>query len=392
MKQITIGLFGFGVVGEGIYKLLEQAPQLNTRVKKVCIKDPSKERNAPSNLFTTNENDILNDPEINVVVELITEADAALNIINRAFENGKHVVSANKKVIAENLLDLINKAAEKQVSFLYEASSCASIPIIRNLEEYFDNDWLRGFYGIVNGSTNFILTQINNEGLSYPKALQLAAENGFAEADPSLDVEGFDAAYKLSILTYHAFGVAVNPYDVFRIGITKILPEDAIYAKQNESRIKLVAAAIGDDKKDLLVCPAIVPRTESIANTNNEYNAVTVQSAFATEQLFYGKGAGRFPTASAVLSDISALSYNYRYGYKKAKRQETISLQANQKFKWFVSSKNKSDIENLNVDSIQSYYTKSYAYRIFESSIEEIKQLHQNNSELSILLVWETQS
>lgn len=392
MKQITIGLFGFGVVGEGIYKLLEQAPQLNTRVKKVCIKDPSKERNAPSNLFTTNENDILNDPEINVVVELITEADAALNIINRAFENGKHVVSANKKVIAENLLDLINKAAEKQVSFLYEASSCASIPIIRNLEEYFDNDWLRGFYGIVNGSTNFILTQINNEGLSYPKALQLAAENGFAEADPSLDVEGFDAAYKLSILTYHAFGVAVNPYDVFRIGITKILPEDAIYAKQNESRIKLVAAAIGDDKKDLLVCPAIVPRTESIANTNNEYNAVTVQSAFATEQLFYGKGAGRFPTASAVLSDISALSYNYRYGYKKAKRQETISLQANQKFKWFVSSKNKSDIENLNVDSIQSYYTKGYAYRIFESSIEEIKQLHQNNSELSILLVWETQS
>src|SRR6059058_303810 len=189
-KKLTIGLFGFGVVGEGIYQVLQETPSLNAVIKKVCIKHPEKKRNADASLFTTNYNDILNDPEINLVVELIDDADEAYKIVTTAFRNKKSVVSANKKMIAEHLAELIFLQHEHEVSFLYEAAVCGSIPIIRNLEEYYDNDLLQSICSIVNGSTNFILTKIINEGLSYKEALQNAQQLGFAESNPSLDVEG----------------------------------------------------------------------------------------------------------------------------------------------------------------------------------------------------------
>ena len=214
MQKLNIGLFGFGVVGEGIYRILEAKPQLNAQIKKIVIKDIDKLRNAPSELFSTDANDILNDDEINVVVELISDSDAAYQIVTTALKKGKQVVSANKKMISIHHQELIDLQKANDVAFLYEASVCGSVPIIRNLEEYFDNDLLHYVSGIVNGTTNFILTKMGNEGESYQDALKVAQESGFAEADPTADVEGFDATYKLTIIILHAFGVKIEADDV----------------------------------------------------------------------------------------------------------------------------------------------------------------------------------
>ena len=183
-KVLQIGLFGFGVVGEGIYKVLQQTPSLQANIKKVCIKHADKERNAPSDLFTTEYTALLNDQEIDLIVELIDDANEAYKIVSTALRNKKSVVSANKKMIAEHLQELIALQNENGVSFLYEAAVCGSIPIIRNLEEYYDNDLLQSICGIVNGSTNYILTKIIEEGLTYQEALLKAQQLGFAERNP----------------------------------------------------------------------------------------------------------------------------------------------------------------------------------------------------------------
>ncbi|MGB2138649.1 MAG: homoserine dehydrogenase [Flavobacteriales bacterium] len=240
MKKLSIGLFGFGVVGEGIYKVL-QKKSLNIEVKKIVIKDPSKKRNARTELFSTDKNDILNDDSIDLVVELIDDDKAALEIICQSFEKGKSVISANKKMIAENHKFLIEKSQENKVSFLYEAAVCGSVPIIRNLEEYFDNDLLKSIKGIVNGSTNFIISKMTNDNATYHNVLEIAQKNGFAESNPTLDVEGIDAKYKLSIITLHALGKRVKPEDIVCKGITSLHPFDFQYANEKNRVIKLIA-------------------------------------------------------------------------------------------------------------------------------------------------------
>src|SRR3954468_14354960 len=197
-KELTIGLFGFGVVGEGLYKVLHQTPSLKARIKKICIKHPGKKRNAPEELFTTDKSVLLNDEEINVIVEVINESEPAFEIVSTALLNGKHVVSASKKMIAEHLPKLLALQKQTGKSFLCEAAACASIPVIRNLEEYYDNDLLHSLKAIVNGSTNFILTKMFDEGLDFKQALILAQQLGFAESNPKLDVEGYDAVNKWS--------------------------------------------------------------------------------------------------------------------------------------------------------------------------------------------------
>src|SRR5688572_7013848 len=337
-KKLTIGLFGFGVVGEGIYQVLLQTPSLQASIKKVCIKHPEKKRNAPLSLFTTEYNDILNDPEINLVVELIDDADEAYKIVTTAFRNKKSVVSANKKMIAEHLAELIYLQNENDVSFLYEAAVCGSIPIIRNLEEYYDNDLLQSICGIVNGSTNYILTKIN-EGLNYKEALQKAQQLGFAESNPSLDVEGIDATNKLTILLAHAYGIIAEPKDLIHIGITRLHETDALYAKEKHLQVKLTAQAckMADGKVAAFVLPQFIKEDSQLFHVKNEYNGVVIESKLADKQFLYGKGAGRFPTSSAVISDISALSYDYRYEFKKLSRDEKYFLSNNYFLKVFVS-------------------------------------------------------
>ncbi|HWB28621.1 MAG TPA: homoserine dehydrogenase [Chitinophagaceae bacterium] len=318
-KALTIGLFGFGVVGEGLYKVLQQTPSLKARIKKVCIKHPNKKRNAPDELFTTEKDALLFDRDINVIVEVIDDADAAFHIVSTALRNGKAVVSASKKMIAEHLPEILAMQQETGLPFLCEAAACASIPVIRNLEEYYDNDLLHGIRAIVNGSTNFILTKIFEDKLPYSEALLLAQQLGFAESNPKLDVEGYDAVNKWTFLLTHAYGIVETPGNILFTGIQNIQLSDANVAKEKGYDIKLVAQAqkLQSGKVAAFVLPQFVTKDDHLSFVRNEYNGVVIESGFADKQFFYGKGAGSFPTASAVLSDISALRYDYHYEYKK---------------------------------------------------------------------------
>ena len=364
MKKLTIGLFGFGVVGEGIYKVLSEKPQLNTNIQKIVIKHPDKQRNAPSELFSTEAEDILKDPEIGIVVELIDDADAAFEIVKTALNEGKSVVSANKKMIAEHHLELIELQRKNQVSFLYEAAVCGSVPILRNLEEYYDNDLLNYIQGIVNGSTNYILTKMKSENASYENALKSAQENGFAESNPALDVEGTDAVNKLSIIILHAFGRLVSPNDILKKGITALKNEDFTYAAEKGLTIKLIAGCALDESGNLIpiVVPTFIEKSKTLGLVNNEYNGVLIGSALADEQFLYGKGAGRYPTSSAVLSDISALRYDYKYELRKGiKNGFHGEYFAEQKF--YIGYKpeqklNKEIFQNIE----ESYQSKEYEY------------------------------
>jgi homoserine dehydrogenase len=338
-KPLILGLFGFGVVGEGLYKVLQKTTSLNTRIKKVCIKHPEKKRDAPEELFTTQADELLNDPEINVIVEMIDDADAAYQIVTTALTNKKQVVSASKKMIGEHLQALIDMQQAHGTSFLYEAAACASIPVIRNLEEYYDNDLLAAFQAVVNGSTNYILTKMFEEGLEYYEALLQAQQLGFAESNPALDVEGVDAINKLVILLVHAYGIVALPNNLLYTGIQNINAADAKTAAEKGLQIRLVAQArkTAGNKIAAFVLPQFVRKDNPLYNVRNEYNGVVIKSSFSDEQFFYGKGAGSFPTASAVLSDISALRYEYKYEYKKRFHYQPPQLTNDYYLKVYVS-------------------------------------------------------
>jgi len=377
--KIVIGLFGFGVVGEGLYKVLEQTPGMNAQIKKVCIKHPEKTRVAPAELFTTDSSVLLHDKDINVIVELIDDADAAYSIVTTALRNKKAVVSANKKMIAEHIAELIALQQKYDVPFLYEAACCASIPVIRNLEEYYDNDLLQGISGIVNGSTNYILTKVSDEQKGFDEALQEAQAKGFAESDPSLDVNGIDAVNKLSILLVHAYGIITEPSAIVHTGIQNLHEQDAIYAKEKGYEIKLVAQArkLQDGKIAAFVIPQFVAANSQLSTVKNEYNGVIIESSLADKQFFYGKGAGGFPTASAVLSDLSALRYNYRYEYKKLHYQ-TPSEPANDFYlKACISCKGLLQVPHERFDQVLEW--SSNEHRCHISGIIHFSELQESN-------------
>lgn len=315
---MKIGLFGFGCVGQGLWKVLHETRGVKAEIGRICIKNPGKLRPLPAHYFTTDPDDILNDPEIDIVVELIDDADAAFRLVSAALERGKSVVTANKKMIAHHLPELHALQQKTGASLLYEGACCASIPIIRNLEEYYDNDLLTSVEGIFNGTTNYILSKVFEENKTFDEALKLAQENGFAESDPRLDLEGFDPKYKLCILLLHAFGVFVEPESVFHFGIHRLNAFDAEFARRRGGSLKLVARCYRQgDQVGAYCIPRFVPGNHRYASVRNEYNAVTLESAFSEQQVFVGKGAGDKPTGCAVLSDISALRYQYKYEYRK---------------------------------------------------------------------------
>lgn len=360
-KQLTIGLFGFGVVGEGLYRVLQQTPSLKATLKKVVIKNPGKKRNAPLELFTTDRDVVLNDPEINVVVEVIDDSEAAFQIVSTALSNGKAVVSASKKMIAEHLPELLALQQQTGQPFLYESAACASIPVIRNLEEYYDNDLLHSIKAIVNGSTNFILTKIFEERLDFKQALILAQQLGFAESNPTLDVEGFDAVNKWSFLLTHAYGAIVHPNDLVFTGIQHIQPGDAVVAREKNFQIKLVAQAkkLLSGKVAAFVLPQFVKAEDPLSFVKNEYNGVVIESGFADKQFFYGKGAGSFPTASAVLSDISALRYEYRYEYKKLYHHQPLEITTDFHVKAYLSFDDWKHIPRDDFNWIEEWHAES---------------------------------
>ncbi|HEU5052584.1 MAG TPA: homoserine dehydrogenase [Hanamia sp.] len=358
-KKLVLGIFGFGVVGEGLYKVLHQTPSLNATIKKVCIKHPDKKRNAPAELFTVNKEILLNDDEINIIVEMIDDADAAFEIVKAAFVNGKSVVSASKKMIAEHLPELLELSQKTGNSFLYEAACCASIPVIRNLEEYYDNDLLHSINAVVNGSTNYILTKMFDDKLSFRDALIQAQQLGFAESNPTLDVEGFDAVNKWTFLITHSYGILTSKDDIVFTGIQNITSNDAIQADKKDCVIKLVASAkkMKNGKVAAFVLPQFVKKDDQLAFVKNEYNGVVIESSFADKQFFYGKGAGSFPTASAVLSDISALRYDYKYEYKKLFNQQPNQLSTDFYVKTYVAFTDWDHVRKDDFESIEEWHS-----------------------------------
>ncbi len=373
-KNLKIGLFGFGVVGQGLLDII-QSQNLSLEVVKIAIKDPKKKRTLNKELFTTNWDEILDNKEINTIVELINDADAAYEIVTKALKNGKHVVSANKKMIATHLEELVALQQKYGTSLLYEGAVCGSIPIIRNLEEYYDNELLHALSGIFNGSSNYILSKIFNEGLSYNKALKEAQDLGFAETDPILDVGGYDPKYKLAIATAHAYGLFINPDAILNIGIQNLSQHDINYAKEKNLKIKLVPTARKVDTRQVVtyVLPKLVSKDDFLYNVENEYNAVTVQAAFADKQFFFGKGAGGHPTGAAVLSDIAALRYDYRYEYKKYHQQNGVKHTDNILLEIYLRYSDDELIGLLDFDNISERYAASnFKYVIGTLKLENL--------------------
>jgi homoserine dehydrogenase len=388
-KHVKIGLFGFGCVGQGLYDILEKSEGFRAEVSRICVKDRTKARPIDNRYFTFDKDDILEDPEINLVVELINDADEAYSIVTTALKKGKTVVTANKKMLAEHLEELVYLQNKYNTSLLYEASACGSIPIIRNLEEYYDNELLYSVSGIMNGSSNYILSKIFNENLSYHTALKQAQDLGFAETDPILDVGGFDALNKLCILITHAYGTIVKPEKVFNYGIQNLSDYDIQFAKEKGYKIKLVASVrkIAEKSIAALVIPQFIKKEEYLYNVENEYNGVTVEAAFADRQFFMGKGAGGHPTGSAVLSDISASTYHYRYEYKKLAQHHEISFSNDVYLEVYLRYHQKEEVELLQFKDISEKYSgKHFNYVIGIVHIAKLAAIKKELADRNIFI------
>lgn len=388
MKHIKIGLFGFGCVGQGLYETLNSSKNFAGEITRICVKNKNKDRALPASLFTFEKEEILNDPTIDIIVELIDDASAALDIVTAALKNGKSVVTANKKMVAEHLEYLVQLQKETGRTVLYEGAVCGSIPIIRTLEEYFGHEPLKEVRGIFNGSTNYILTKIFEERLDYAKALSQAQEQGFAETDPSLDVQGFDPKYKLSILLTHAFGIHVAPEKIVNLGINRLKPADLEFARDRGLKIKLLAHAERiDDQVYAYVLPQFVNSSNNLTSIQNEFNAVTLNGDFCDDQLFIGKGAGSLPTGAAVLSDISALSYDYQYEYKKHYNQGHLHFSNDRLVDVFVSFDGPNDLVLEDFESISAnYFCFDRCYVKGKISLEKLlKPEWQTNDKISLI-------
>ena len=321
MSNIKIGLFGFGVVGQGVYEVIRKSKNAHAEVVKICVSNLQKPRRTEvdASLLTDRAEDILLNPEIDLIVEVINNADDAYQIVKTALERGIPVVSGSEAMLAKHLPELIELQKKHNVALLYDASSCGSIPVIRNLEEYYDNDLLLEVKGILNGSSNYILSRVFDHKEPYESALRKAQELGFAETDPSFDIEGYDSLFKLVIITVHALGTYVAPERIFTYGISTIHDSDIQYAREKSVKIKLVAQVVKVSNKHftMFVMPEFVTKNKYIYSVDDEYNGVVIRGECYDRQFMFGKGAGSLPTASSILSDIMARRHDYRYEYKK---------------------------------------------------------------------------
>jgi homoserine dehydrogenase len=316
-RTIRIGLCGFGVVGSGVVNIIraknsefEERFGVSLEIAGICVRDLQKERAVAVDpaIVTDNIATLLADDTLDVIIEVIGGRFEAQTLIEEALRSRKHVITANKLVLAHELPRLRSIAHRNGVNLFYSASVCGSVPVLNRLDELKVSDTIAKITGIVNGSTNFILTMMSEENVSYEDAVAEARVRGFLEADPSLDVSGADAAQKLSVLVYHAFGEHLPPHAIRTSGIEAITTRDFAEAKSEGKTIKLLASAerIGHNIR-AAVRPERVPLTHLFAHTRDEFNALEIETRHAGPQVLYGKGAGSLPTASAVVSDLIEL-------------------------------------------------------------------------------------
>lgn len=389
-KQINIGLFGFGTVGKGLYDVLKKIQPENVSIVKVCVRNVAKHSaEAPELEFTSNADDIFTDPRINFIVELIDDDEAAYGIVKRALQAKIPVVSGNKKMLARHILEMIQLQRDNDTALLYDASACGSIPVIRNLEEYYDNDLLISVKGILNGSSNFILSKIFNEGMNYAEALKLAQDLGFAESDPTLDIGGWDSLFKLIIITIHAFGVYVEPEQIFTFGIGNMNEHDIQFAHEKRRRVKLVgwAEKVDEDKLVLSVMPHLLSKQKYIYSVEDEFNGVVIKGLFYYKQFMFGQGAGGFPTGSAVLSDITAQLYDYRYQYKKLQSPHQLHFTNDYKVRIYYRYDSPATLNLLEFSTIhESYYSDTYKYVVGDIELSQLQAQAQSLRESNVFV------
>lgn len=322
-KKIKVALLGVGTVGTGVYKLIQRRADVMVRtigaemeVSKILVHNLNKQREGiDASLLTDNWQEIVNDPEIQIVVEVMGGIEPARTMILEALHAGKHVVTANKDLLAAHGKELLDAAEEKHCDLLFEAAVAGGIPIIRPLKQCLAGNEIDEVIGIVNGTTNYILTKMFEENMSFEEALAKATELGYAEADPTADVEGLDAGRKVAIMASIAFHSRVIFDDVYTEGITKITSDDIAYAKEFDSVIKLLGVAHNTEGGiEVGVYPMLLNKEHPLASVRDSFNAVFVHGDAVDDAMFYGRGAGELPTASAVMGDIIDVARNIAYG------------------------------------------------------------------------------
>jgi homoserine dehydrogenase len=318
-RHWKIGLFGFGTVGQGFYQIVQEQ-KLPIEVRRICVRNPNKERSGPPELFTLNPQDILEDPEIDLIVEAISETEPAFDIVKEALQRWLPVTSASKKMLALHLPELLALQQETSTPFRYEAAVAGAIPILHLLDEPL-HEPVEEISAILNGTTNYILTQMRLQHWSYEHALREAQRLGFAEANPASDVDGWDACYKLCLLARHAFGKILQPAEVEVQGISD-LPVSLIEAAQQQGqRVRLVGRLkLVNGQLLASVKPEAVGPDDALFGVEHELNAVQVDLRYSGRQLFTGKGAGALPTGASVMADVLKLMEGKAYAYPKGSK------------------------------------------------------------------------
>ncbi|SKA88904.1 homoserine dehydrogenase [Caloramator quimbayensis] len=426
MKKIKIGLLGFGTVGQGVWKILNSNMDeiiskcgYEIEIKKILVKDINKKRcvDVPKEILTTNSDDIFYDEEIKIIVELIGGAHPAKEYIIKAAECKKHIVTANKLVVASFADEIFKAVNENNVMIYYEASVGGGIPIIKGINESLTANKIKEITGIVNGTTNYILTKMTDEGLEFEEALKQAQNLGYAEADPTSDVEGFDAVYKLAIMASLSFNTSVDINSIYREGIGRIKAVDIEYAKRFGYVIKLLAIAKEEDNLELRVHPAMVEKNHPIANVGDSFNAIFIKGNAVGDLLLCGRGAGDLPTGSAVVSDIISIirnnfdvPYNFNYEVNSSKMPIKQSKEFISKYYIRLDVKDQAGVlgqianifgqHNISILSVTQdvfaehkvnlvFVTHDAKYGNIVDSLEKIKTLNSVNGIENVIRIYE---
>ena len=425
MEKVKIAILGFGNVGTGVWKILQENKKeimkrsnYEIEVAKILVKDINKKRDitVSKEILTDNIDDIINDESIKIVVELIDGTKEAKEYMIRAMKAKKHIVTANKLVIANWGEELFKIAEEENVLFYYEASVAGGIPIIREINESLTANRIEQIIGIINGTTNYILSKMTNDGISFDDALKEAQEKGYAEADPTSDVDGYDAVYKLAIMASLSFGTKVDHDAIYREGIRNITSLDIEYAKKFGYTIKLLAIAKEENNKlELRVHPTLVPASHPMANVNDVFNSIMLKGNAVGELMLYGRGAGDLPTGSAVVGDIISILRNnvkpadvsdlhYKADFKEIKKfvenESEFYIRLNVKDKAgvlgdtaTVFGENNVSIVSVTGDVIHDDYgqlgfiTHKSSEKNIRISLEKIKELENVNKIESIIRI-----
>jgi homoserine dehydrogenase len=376
----SILLYGFGTVGEGLYLLLNDSLRPIAHVSDIVVRTKDKSRSLPQSAFLFAAPSDNASPFTPTIVELIDRSEEALRIVTDALKKGIPCVSANKKMIATYLPDLLLLQDQSKSPFLYEGAVCGSIPILHLLDSYFAQEPFTALQGIVNGTCNYILSAMQNQQLSYATALEKAQAAGFAESDPTSDVKGWDAAYKLTILTLHAFGNVISPTAILRMGIDLLDDSDLAFAKKRNKKIKLIATAkVVNGELVTYVLPTFVDPESPFYSVDAEYNAIVLEGKNVGQQFYKGKGAGAFPTAAAVLSDIQNARLNK--GYTLSKRSDALptSSSSDALVKVYIRTRTAALITALPFTSVtEGYIDENYRYIVGTMRVAQLLEYARN--------------